>query len=151
MDHTVDLGCGTGGQARALAARGWTVTAVDYAAPAVAAARRLDPGASVTWRTADVTDPASVDPGGRLGGTVTLVLDNGCLHGIPSRRRPGWAATVETLAAPGADLLVRAAAPRRLGVGPAGIDATDLAALLGARWSPRPAPDPGWYHYRRRA
>ena len=37
-----------------------------------------------------------------LAGTVTLLLDNGCLHGIPGQHRPGWAQTIHALAAPGA-------------------------------------------------
>lgn len=148
--HLVDLGCGTGRQARALAARGWTVTAVDYVPTAIRAARRRDPAGTVTWRVGDVTGPAGVDPDGRLAGTVRLVLDNGCLHGIPADRRPGWRATVERLASPGAGLLVRAA-PRRAGgrgPGPAGIDPDEVAALLGAAWTPLPEPAPGWQHYR---
>ena len=68
----VDLGCGTGHQARYLASRGWSVTAVDYLAEVIVTARSRDPDGTVTWRSADVTDLAAVDPGGRLSGTVTL-------------------------------------------------------------------------------
>ena len=146
--RAVDLGCGTGRQARALAARGWTVTGVDDVPAAIAAARRLDPDGHVTWLAGDVTDPGGVDPDGRLTGAVTLILDNGCLHGIPARLRPGWLATVNRLAAPGADLLIRAMPRQRRPIGPAGIDAGDLHALLGDAWTPRPAPGRHWYHYR---
>ena len=143
----VDLGCGTGRQARYLASRGWSVTAVDYLTEVIAAARSRDLDGAVTWRAADVTNPAAVDPGSRLSGTVTLVLDNGCLHGITGRRRGGWARTVGALAAPGCVLLVRAVQRGHRGAGPLGLDPANLASLLGDGWLPAPAPAPGWYRY----
>jgi SAM-dependent methyltransferase len=143
----VDLGCGTGEHARYLAQHDWSVTAIDYTPEAIAAARRHDPTGRVTWRVADVTDLATVDPDGILPGTVTLLLDNGCLHGIPQQIRPGWAVTVNTLAAPDAVLLVRAAPRRHRALGPAGIDGLHLTALLGDSWHPAALPYPGWYRY----
>lgn len=145
----VDLGCGTGHQARYLAAHGWSVTAVDYVAKAIESARRNDPGGLVTWRAADVTATAAVDPGGRLAGTATLLLDNGCLHGIPAQHRPGWARTVNALAAPRCTLLVRAAPRRQHRIGPDGIDPPEITALLGPGWHQDPSPEPGWHHYTR--
>jgi SAM-dependent methyltransferase len=145
--QAVDLGCGTGEQARYLARHGWSVTAVDYTPEAIAAARRQDPTGRVTWRVADVTEPATVDPDGILTGTVTLLLDNGCLHGIPQPVRPGWGATVNTLSAPDAVLLVRAAPRRHRALGPGGINSPDLTALLGDRWHPAAMLYPGWYRY----
>lgn len=143
--RAVDLGCGTGHQARYLAARGWTVTAVDDAREALARSR---PTPGITWRRADVTAPDEVDPDRRLAGTVSLVLDNGCLHGIPAARRPGWAATVRALAAPGCVLLVRAIA-RRSGIGPAGLARGELGRLLGPGWQEEPEPEAGWSRWRR--
>jgi len=145
----VDLGCGNGRHARYLAARGWAVTGVDYVPEAIDAARRHDADAPVTWRVADVTQPSAVDPNGALAGQVTLLLDNGCLHGIPDRDRPGWARTADALAAPGCRLLVRAAARGRRGIGPRGISPGDLAALLGNRWCPSRSPGPGWFLFTR--
>ena len=143
----VDLGCGTGHQARYLASRGWSVTAVDYLTEVIVTARNHDPDGSVTWRAADVTDLAAVDPGSRLAGTVTLVLDNGCLHGITGRRRGGWARTVGGLAAPGCVLLVRAVHSGHRGAGPRGIEPAELACLLGDSWLPTPVSAPGWHRY----
>ena len=143
----VDLGCGTGHQARYLASRGWSVTAVDYLTEVIAAARSRDLDGAVTRRAADVTNPAAVDPGSRLSGTVTLVLDNGCLHGITGRRRGGWARTVGALAAPGCVLLVRAVQRGHRGAGPLGLDPANLASLLGDGWLPAPALAPGWHRY----
>ncbi|MBN0043242.1 class I SAM-dependent methyltransferase [Streptomyces actuosus] len=87
----VDLGCGSSVQARYLAARGWAVTAVDSAPAAPAVARgggEQQRPRPVEWRVAEVTEHRQVDPHGRLAGTVTLLLDNGCLHGVPAARRP---------------------------------------------------------------
>ncbi|MDH6114168.1 SAM-dependent methyltransferase [Kitasatospora sp. MAP12-15] len=145
--QAVDLGCGTGRQARYLAEHGWSVTAIDYTPEAIAAARHEDPRGRVVWRVADVTEPHTVDPDGRLASATSLLLDNGCLHGVPARRRPGWAATVNTLAAPGALLLVRAAPRRRRSIGPRGINADEVATLLADRWRPITAPKSTWYCY----
>jgi SAM-dependent methyltransferase len=149
--RAVDLGCGTGRQARYLAAQGWDVTAVDFIATAIARARRGDPHSAVAWRVADVTDVSTVDPDGALAGTVDLILDNGCLHGLTAPERAGWARTVGALAAPGATLLIRAA-PRRSGpgIGPQGIDPGELADLVRDDWLAEPNPESGWYRCRRR-
>ncbi|MCP3756990.1 class I SAM-dependent methyltransferase [Streptomyces sp. TBY4] len=147
--QAVDLGCGTGRQARYLAEHGWQVTAVDYTPEAISAARHKDPRGQVLWRVADATEPQEVDPDGHLSGATSLLLDNGCLHGIPAVRRLGWAVTVNILAAPGAVLLVRAAPPQHRGVGPRGISAGEITALLGDRWQQAEAPAAGWYRYTR--
>jgi SAM-dependent methyltransferase len=147
--RAVDLGCGTGLQARHLAERGWAVTAVDFVASAVAAARRIDKDRRVTWRVGDVTDVSTVDTDGRLRHAVDLILDNGCLHGVADPDRPAWVATVNALAAPGATLLVRAAPRRRArGVGPRGLDGDELRRLIGDGWDEYPA-ESGWYRFRR--
>lgn len=99
------------------------------------------------WRVADVTEPGAVDPDSRLVGATSLLLDNGCLHGIPAGRRPGWATTVSTLAAPAATLLVRAAPRRRRGIGPRGIDEGEVTALLADCWQPLAALGPTWFSY----
>src|SRR5256885_4815040 len=145
--RAVDLGCGTGEQARSLAQHSWSVTALDYIPEAILAATHNAPTEHITWRVADVTDPATVDPDGILSGTVTLLLDNGCLHGIPQQDRTGWADTVNTLAAPHAVLLVRAAPRRYRAVGPIGLNSPELTALLADRWHPEAPPHPGWHRY----
>jgi SAM-dependent methyltransferase len=151
----VDLGCGTGVQARYLAEHGWQVTGVDAVPRAIATARRADPRGTVTWRVADVTVPSDVDPDSRLAGSCDLLLDNGCLHGLAGDEREGWASTVRHLGAPGATLLIRAAPARRgPGIGPSGIDRSALDAVLADNWSPLPVPISGrhdWYVYTRRA
>lgn len=140
----LDLGCGTGTDARYLAGLGWQVTAVDYIASAITTARQHDLGGRVTWRVGDVTAPGQVDPDGALAASCDLILDNGCLHGIPAAARLGWAATVNQVAGPHATLLVRAAPPRRGRLGPAGITAEEIAALLGERWFEHACPARDW-------
>jgi hypothetical protein len=126
----VDLGCGTGEHARFLSSLGWSTTAVDFVATAIDIARRRGPAGQVTWRVADVTRLDQVDPDRALRGTVRLLLDVGCLHGLSPADRTGWAATVRSLAAPTATLLLRAAPPGRRGFGPAGIEVDEITELL---------------------
>ncbi len=62
--RAVDLAAGTGRHARALAARGWTVTAVDFSAVGIATGRAEDRQGLVEWVVADATGwspPAPVD------------------------------------------------------------------------------------------
>jgi SAM-dependent methyltransferase len=145
----LDLGCGAGVDARYLAGLGWQVTAVDYVPRAIASARKHDRDDQVSWRVGDVTSPDQVDPDGALVGLCDLVIDNGCLHGIPPSMREGWAATVHRFASPGGVLLVRAAPPRNRGIGPAGIRVDEISALLGGDWSAISRPAPGWLQYQR--
>ncbi len=50
----LDVGCGEGADAIALAARGWHVTALDVSAVALARGRAHDPAGAVTWLCADL-------------------------------------------------------------------------------------------------
>jgi SAM-dependent methyltransferase len=145
----VDIGCGTGAQARFLAEQGWQVTGVDFIERALGIARSHDPAGHVTWRLADATDLAQVDPDGELAGRCRLIVDNGCLHGIAPDGRTGWASTVEHLADPAAHLLVRASGRSGRRVGPAGISAAEITGLLGPTWQRDPEPAPGWHAYHR--
>ena len=144
----LDLGCGTGEHARFLAALGWQVTAVDVVPVAVARARRWDRGGHITWRVADVTRSDQVDPQGTLAGTVRLLLDIGCLHGLAPNDRTGWAATVGHAASSTSTLLVRAVPRGARGIGPAGIDRDRISELLDGGWQ-LTASDTTWYRYER--
>ncbi|HST66308.1 MAG TPA: methyltransferase domain-containing protein [Mycobacteriales bacterium] len=60
----LDAGCGEGGDALWLAAHGWRVTAVDFAAAGLARAAAADPDGQVQWVRADLRSwipPASYD------------------------------------------------------------------------------------------
>lgn len=51
----LDVGCGVGGDALWLAARGWQVTAIDISNVALDRARAADPERQVTWLQADLS------------------------------------------------------------------------------------------------
>ncbi|MGO3325600.1 class I SAM-dependent methyltransferase [Gordonia sp. (in: high G+C Gram-positive bacteria)] len=61
----LDVGSGEGADARWLAAKGWSVTAVDISQVAVERARAADPDSSIGWHRLDVTsDPIPDAPFG---------------------------------------------------------------------------------------
>jgi SAM-dependent methyltransferase len=53
--RALELACGEGRNARWLAAEGWTVTAADFSAVAIAKANELDLAHTVRWEVADAT------------------------------------------------------------------------------------------------
>lgn len=77
----LDIGCGTGELALALAARGHPVTGVDLAPSAVELAKRkaTKRGLNVEFQTADATELHGYD------GYFDTVLDSGLLHCLPTR------------------------------------------------------------------
>ncbi|NAZ74042.1 methyltransferase domain-containing protein [Kineococcus sp. T13] len=127
----LDLGCGSGAHAVALAERGWRVTAVDAVGVAVARARAraLAHGVDVRVVQADVTRMGPE----LVGGDVDLFLDVGCFHGLRDAQRAAMGRCVTACAAGGATMLVLAFRPGRRGPLPRGADRADLAAAY-----------PGW-------
>lgn len=130
--HALDLGCGSGAHAVALAARGWRVTGVDQVGRALARARKraVERGAPVTFVRGDVTrlDVAAIGTG------YDFILDVGCFHGLTPDGQAAMGRSVDSVAAPDATLLMLAfragAAPRPL---PRGADAHSIERAL-----------PGW-------
>ena len=122
--RALDLGCGTGLNACALAAWGWEAIGVDYVAEAIARATERDcPGAR--FLVGDVSRLETLP----IAGPFDLFLDIGCFHGLSEAQRRGYAAQVQRLAAPGARLLLYAALPRPDAEGgPRGIGADEVAA-----------------------
>ncbi len=158
--RALDLGCGTGTTSIYLAAHGWDVVGVDFAPNAVRRARRAarqrhQPG-TTHFLSADVSRPYLLDN----AAAFDLVVDVGCLHGLDSAQRSGYAANVMRLTRPGATFLLYAFMPglSRDGQRPIGIDADGLRALFGAAFEvvdytvgedvtvPRPS---AWYTLRR--
>ena len=99
--RAVDLAAGPGRHARALAERGWRVTAVDFSAVGIAQGRAADPAGAITWVVADATTWAPDEP-------VDLVLAAYVQLGPAGlRRAAGWLA-------PGGRLVVVGHALRNL-------------------------------------
>lgn len=128
--NALDLGCGSGKHAAALAARGWTVTGVDLIPRAVAQAQdrieKLHLSASIVC--ADVTRLGS----DAIRGEYDFFLDIGCYHGLNPCQRQQMAQGITALAAPAATLLMlafsRFALPRPL---PRGASRGDLEDTFG--------------------
>jgi SAM-dependent methyltransferase len=148
--RALDIGCGTGRDAVYLADHGWQVTAVDVSPHAIDKARRRSD--DVRWHVADLGEPSMervVEP---LAGSVALVLDVGCLHGLDLDGRAAWGRAVNRVAAPHARLLLRAGRPRAgWSLTPQGIDSDSTAALLGPGWSDVDEGSSGWSTYARSA
>jgi SAM-dependent methyltransferase len=135
----LDIGCGTGHDAIYCARRGWSVTGVDVVDRALQIARRnaSQAGVDIRFMHADI----GVAGAAALGAGYTLLLDVGCLHGLPDESLPRAAATITDVAKPGATLLMLAFAPGRRGPAPRGIDPARIPALF-PQWeltSTRPA------------
>ena len=113
--HALDIGCGTGTNARYLLEHAWRVTGVDFVPRAVSAARQKAPGA--TLLVGDVTKLAELG----VSGPFDLMLDLGCFHSIPDPRRDAYAQEAARVAASGATFLLFAFAEK----GPGGIVATE--------------------------
>ncbi len=115
--RALDLGCGTGTSSLYLARHGWEVVGVDFSFLAVLRARRRArrERLPVRFYRADVTRlPFLREP-------FDLVLDIGCLHGLPPEDRERYAAEVHRLARPGGLYLLYAFLPRperRRGIAP---------------------------------
>jgi SAM-dependent methyltransferase len=95
--RALDLGCGTGTNAIALARRGWQVTGIDFIPTAIRKARRkvAGSGLAVEFLTADVTQLDS------LPGLYDYVLDIGCFFAIKAEGRINYISQLERLLRPG--------------------------------------------------
>lgn len=120
--RALDLGCGTGTNVVYLARHGWEAVGVDFAARAVAKARRRarDAGVSATFLVGDVTRL-------EVAGPFDLALDLGCLHSIPVSGRAGYAAGLARAVRPGGTYLLYAFAP---GAPTFGFTADDVRATF---------------------
>lgn len=101
--RAVDIACGLGDNAEALANAGYATTAFDLSAEAIDWARRRFPQSAVEYRVADLFDP----PDDWLG-AFDLVFECYTLQALPPERLPQTAAAVAALAAPRSTLLVYA-------------------------------------------
>ncbi|MCU0588991.1 MAG: class I SAM-dependent methyltransferase [Syntrophobacteraceae bacterium] len=149
----LDLGCGTGTNAMALARHGWKVTGVDFAPRAIRMARRkaAAAGLEIEFHTADVSS-LSV-----LKGPYDYVLDIGCLFVLGREERRRYAEGLARLAAPGGWYMLYAWLPRPWQGGVWGMAPEEVEALLGGHFSrirlvvgTEKGHPTAWYWYRKR-
>jgi SAM-dependent methyltransferase len=114
----LDIGCGSGANARYLAARGHEVVGIDFVAEAIALAEAepRDPALTVSFFERDVfADNSDL-------GIFDSVLDSATLHGFSDSERRTYGERVERLTRPGSVVHVigigedetRSGGPRRL-------------------------------------
>ena len=101
----LDVGCGAGAEAVYLATRGFRVIGVDSSSAALERARERAEaaGVDVEWCRGNAFDLPLADA------STDLVLDRGCLHTIDREDRPGYAAEIARVLAPGGRYLLRGA------------------------------------------
>jgi SAM-dependent methyltransferase len=149
--RALDLGCGTGTNVRYLAEHGWDATGVDAVPVAIdRAVAKLGGVSNARVILGDVTELPRLE----LAGPFDLVLDIGCFHSIPRRRRPAYATGVASFTGVGSRLFIFAFA-RRTGPRSLGVTAAEMATRFAPWFEPvgriRGTAPPGaaWYLHRR--
>jgi SAM-dependent methyltransferase len=129
--QALDLGCGSGIWAVALAERGWRVTGVDVVPKALRRARARTDRAGVAVRLVegDVTRLRTTG----VGDGFSFLLDLGLFHDeLTDDQRAAMGREVTSVAAPGATLLMVSWAPGRRGPLPRGASRADIEAAYPA-------------------
>lgn len=100
--RAIDLGCGTGSNAIYLAQHGFEVTGVDFAAAAIAKARRRAAvaGATVSFVVDDLTGPHA------LSGTFAFLVDYGAFDDLTPADRERYVDTLLALSHTGSQYLL---------------------------------------------
>ena len=99
--HALEVGCGYGQAALALAQAGFKVTAVDLSPSAIAYAQEHNAHPNVTHRVVDMFAPPA-----EFQGAFDLVVEIYTLQAIPADIRPNLAKQLPSLVAPGGEMLV---------------------------------------------
>ena len=131
--RALDLGCGSGIWAVALAQRGWQVTGVDFVPKALRRARQRAERAEVDVELLE-GDVTKLEAAG-VGSGFRLLLDFGCFHDeLSDEQRVAEGREATAVAAPGATLLLMSWKPGRRGPLPRGASREDIQAAL-PEWS----------------
>lgn len=101
--RAIDIACGLGDNAEAMAAAGYDTVAFDLAGKAIDWARRRFPGSPVDYRVASLTEP----PAEWLG-AFDMVHECYTIQSVPPELHPRFSRAVADLVKPGGILLVYA-------------------------------------------
>lgn len=101
IPSAIDIACGLGDNAEAIAGAGYETTAFDLSADAIAWAEKRFPESPVNYRQADLFAPPE-----EWLGNFDLVHECFTLQALPPEMLEQTAAAVASLVAPGGDLLV---------------------------------------------
>lgn len=123
--NTIVLGCGRGYDARYWAGQGHTVTAVDFAPSAIAAAQALDPQHQVRWLVSDIF---ALTP--TYTGQFDYVVEHTCFCALEPTLRPAYVHLVADLLAPHGQLIGLFWAHTRAGGPPYGTTLAELKNLF---------------------
>ncbi|WP_019502629.1 class I SAM-dependent methyltransferase [Pseudanabaena sp. PCC 6802] len=98
----LDLGTGPGTQAIELARRGFSMTATDLSAAAIARAQQRvgQDGLKIDWKQDDILDTC-------LDRQFDFIFDRGCFHVLPPERRQDYVRTVGELLKMGSYLFLK--------------------------------------------
>jgi SAM-dependent methyltransferase len=126
----LDIGCGTGDSSIYLAQHGWRVTGIDFVPKALGKARAKAAAkqVAVDFVHADATRLRAEG----IGTHFTLIIDNGCLHGMSDDDRYAYVREVTAVAGPGARLLIVGFPPGSFPV--PGIEPADVEQRFGNGW-----------------
>jgi SAM-dependent methyltransferase len=123
----LDVGCGTGAHAIALAQRGWTVTGVDAVGKALETAREKAAAAAADVRFVEGDATRLEDS---VGAEYRFLLDVGCFHGLKPSQCKDYARGASAVTEPGGTLLMFAFGPGRRGPLPRGVDREEIVATF---------------------
>ncbi len=129
--RVLDVGCGTGDLAIWLAARGNTVTGVDFLSGPLAAARAKAAAAGVAVNFLEM-DALAV---GEIPERFDAVTDCGLFHSFDDARRAAYVAALAKLLEPGARVFVLCMSEVEPGAhGPRRVTEAELRAAFSAGW-----------------
>jgi ubiquinone/menaquinone biosynthesis C-methylase UbiE len=127
----VDLGCGTGENARFLAQNGLQVLAVDSVARAIELARQSTPTTDlIRFEHANVLNLRGLIPDGWAGS----ILDSGLFHVFSDQDRAIYASELARIAQPAATLILICFNEHETRPGPRRVTQSELRASLRDSW-----------------